>query len=151
MTPKLALILGGCINMMFMFGSIPPSFYLDRMGRRNTMIWGCSALSVCMLMVAALLSQADKPNVGHAYASAAVAFFFVYMFVFGGTVNCVPWVYVPEVLPLAARTRGTAVGVSSIWIFNFTVVMITPIIINRLQWKAYLIFMATNAVWVPIM
>ena len=28
--------------------------------------------------------------------------------------------------------------------------MITPIIINRLQWKAYLIFMATNLVFVPI-
>lgn len=29
-------------------------------------------------------------------------------------------------------------------------VMITPIIINRLQWKAYLIFMATNFAFVPI-
>jgi len=28
--------------------------------------------------------------------------------------------------------------------------MITPIIINRLKWKAYLIFMATNLVFVPI-
>lgn len=28
--------------------------------------------------------------------------------------------------------------------------MITPVIINRLQWKAYLIFMATNLAFVPI-
>jgi hypothetical protein len=28
--------------------------------------------------------------------------------------------------------------------------MITPVIINRLQWKAYLIFMVTNLVFVPI-
>lgn len=28
--------------------------------------------------------------------------------------------------------------------------MITPILINRLQWKAYLIFMATNLIFVPI-
>ena len=28
--------------------------------------------------------------------------------------------------------------------------MITPVIINRLQWKAYLIFMATNFLFVPI-
>jgi hypothetical protein len=28
--------------------------------------------------------------------------------------------------------------------------MITPILINRLQWKAYLIFMATNIIFVPI-
>lgn len=28
--------------------------------------------------------------------------------------------------------------------------MITPIVINRLKWRAYLIFMATNVVFVPI-
>lgn len=28
--------------------------------------------------------------------------------------------------------------------------MITPIIINRLQWKAYLIFMITNLLFVPL-
>lgn len=29
--------------------------------------------------------------------------------------------------------------------------MITPIIINRLQWKAYLIFMITNLLFVPLL
>uniref|UniRef100_A0A8H7K4U4 Major facilitator superfamily (MFS) profile domain-containing protein n=1 Tax=Bionectria ochroleuca TaxID=29856 RepID=A0A8H7K4U4_BIOOC len=125
MDKRTAQILGGCINMMFMFG-----------------------LGVCMLMVAALLSQVGHPN-GHACASAAVAFFFLYMLIFGMSVNCVPWVYVPEILPLEARTRGTAIGVSSNWLWNFTVVMITPVIINRLQWKAYLIFMVTNLLFVP--
>ncbi|CAG9983503.1 unnamed protein product [Clonostachys byssicola] len=148
MDKRTAQILGGCINMMFMFGSILPSFALDRMGRRKTMLWGCTGLGVCMLMVAALLSQVGHLN-GHACASAAVAFFFLYMLIFGMSVNCVPWVYVPEILPLEARTRGTAIGVSSNWLWNFTVVMITPVIINRLQWKAYLIFMVTNFLFVP--
>lgn len=134
--------------MMFMLGSILPSFTLDRMGRRKTMISGCAGLSLCMMMVSILLSRADSPN-GTACSSAAVAFFFCYMLIFGMTVNCVPWVYVPEILPLEARARGTAIGVSSNWLWNFTVVMITPVIINRLQWKAYLIFMTTNALFVP--
>ncbi|KAF2019571.1 general substrate transporter [Aaosphaeria arxii CBS 175.79] len=150
MTPHLAQILGGCINMMLMFGTITPSIALDRMGRRKTMIGGCLGLGICMLMISALLSQSEKPN-GHTYASAAVAFFFLYMFIFGMTVHCVPWVYVPEVLPLEARTKGTAIGISSNWLWNFTVVMITPVIINRLQWKAYLIFMATNLLFVPLL
>jgi MFS family permease len=134
--------------MMFMFGSIIPSFYLDRMGRRKTMMAGCAGLSLCMLMISALLSRGDMPN-GHTYSSGAVAFFFLYMLIFGMSVNCVPWVYVPEILPLDARTRGTAVGISSNWLWNFTVVMITPVIIHRLHWKAYLIFMVTNALFVP--
>lgn len=149
MSTRTAQILGGCINMMFMFGSILPSFALDRMGRRKTMMAGCFGMGVCMLLVAALLSQADGPH-GQAYASASVAFFFVYMLIFGMSVNCVPWVYTPEILPLEARTKGTAVGISSNWLWNFTVVMITPVIINRLRWKAYLIFMCTNLLFVPI-
>ena len=72
------------------------------------------------------------------------------MLIFGGSVNCIPWAYVPEILPLHARTKGTAVGISSNWLWNFVIVMITPVIINRLQWKAYLIFMCTNLAFVPL-
>lgn len=39
---------------------------------------------------------------------------------------------------------------SANWGQNFFVVMITPVIINRLQWKAYLIFMCTNFAFVPL-
>ncbi|KAH6696579.1 putative transporter, partial [Leptodontidium sp. MPI-SDFR-AT-0119] len=149
MAPRLAQILGGCINMMFMFGSLLPTFCLDRMGRRKTMFWGCGGLGFSMMMIAILLSF-QGTSVETPTAAACVAFFFTYMLIFGASVNCVPWVYVPEILPLEARAKGTAIGVSSNWLWNFTIVMITPVIINRLQWKAYLIFMATNFSFVPI-
>lgn len=134
---------------MFMLGSLLPAFMLDRMGRRRTMMIGSFGLGICMMMVAALLSQVDKPN-GTTYASASVSFFFLFMLIHGMSINSVPWVYVPEILPLEARTKGTAIGVSSNWLWNFTVVMITPVIINRIQWKAYLIFMITNFLFIPV-
>lgn len=149
LSSQLSLILGGCIQIMFMLGSLLPAFKLDSMGRRKTMMFGSFGLGVCMMMVAALLSQIHQPN-GTAYASASVSFFFLYMLIHGMSINSVPWVYVPEILPLEARTKGTAIGVSSNWLWNFTVVMITPVIINRIQWKAYLIFMITNFLFIPI-
>ncbi|KXH28937.1 hypothetical protein CSIM01_13339 [Colletotrichum simmondsii] len=152
LSPGLSQILGGCINLQFAIGSLLPTFALDRMGRRKTMIWGCCGLGICMAMVSGLLSQSDQgaTSRGTQFASASVAFFFIYMLIYGATVNCVPWVYVPELLPLSARTQGTAVGISSNWIWNFTVAMITPILISRLGWKAYLLFTITNAVFVPL-
>ena len=72
------------------------------------------------------------------------------MLIFGASVNCIPWCYVPEILPLHVRAKGMAVGISSNWLWNFFVVMITPVIINRLQWKAYLIFMCLNFSFVPL-
>ncbi|KAJ5731199.1 general substrate transporter [Penicillium malachiteum] len=149
LTGKLPSILGGCVEVMFMIGSLLPAFMLDRMGRRRTMMIGSFGLGVCMLMIAALLSQVNEPH-GKEYASASVAFFFLYMLIHGMSINSVPWVYVPEILPLEARTKGTAIGVSSNWLWNFTIVMITPVIINRIQWKAYIIFMMTNFLFIPV-
>ena len=56
----------------------------------------------------------------------------------------------PEILPLHARAKGTAIGISSNWLWNFVIVMITPTIIDKLQWKAYLIFMCTNLAFIPL-
>ena len=66
------------------------------------------------------------------------------------TMNCIPWVYVPEILPLHVRAKGTAVGISANWIWNFFVVMITPTLLNSLAWKGYLIFMALNFSFIPL-
>jgi len=42
------------------------------------------------------------------------------------------------------------VGISSNWLWNFVIVMITPTIISKLEWKAYLIFMCTNFAFIPL-
>jgi hypothetical protein len=57
---------------MFLLGSLVPAFFLDRMGRIKTMIWGSLGLGICMMMLSILLSL-NSP----ACASAAVAFFFL--------------------------------------------------------------------------
>lgn len=49
-----------------------PTFFLDRMGRRNPMMLGSFALAICMMMISILLSIP-----GHNTSSAAVAFFFL--------------------------------------------------------------------------
>lgn len=164
------------IQLMFIVGNIGPALALDRvsifffplllsrlwhrstsllslvhlsndsqMGRRKTMLYGVFGLGVCMMMASILLSFGKKNT-----SSAAVAFFFIYMIIFGGSINVVPWVYGPEILPLQARSRGTAISVAAHWTWNFFVVMITPVLINRLGWKTYLIFMALAFSFMPI-
>jgi len=150
---NLSLVIGGCVQTMFFFGSLIPTFFLDQMGRRRPMMWGSFGLAISMMLIAVLLSfqrPGFSKSLGQATSSASVAFFFTYMFIFGATANCIPWVYVPEILPLHARAKGMAVGISSNWLWNFVVVMITPVAIENLQWKAYLIFMCTNIAFVPL-
>jgi hypothetical protein len=42
-------------------------------------------------------------------------------------------IQVPEILPLHARAKGTSIGISSNWLWNFVVVMITPSMINNVS------------------
>ncbi|KXT07092.1 hypothetical protein AC578_2465 [Pseudocercospora eumusae] len=140
-----SLLIAGFVQCMFIVGNTLPALALDRMGRRPTMIWGCGLLSGCMMMITILLSIGETKT-----SSAAIAFFFLFMLIFGATINVVPWVYGPEILPLEARTRGTAISVSAHWLWNFFIVMITPVLINRIDWRTYIIFTITNAAFVPV-
>lgn len=60
------------------------------------------------------------------------------------------WVYPSEILPLRLRARGSAVSTACNWIFNYMIVQITPISINRIGYRTYIIFAVLNAAWVPI-
>ncbi|MCJ1297571.1 hypothetical protein MMC08_000358 [Hypocenomyce scalaris] len=141
-----AQIISGCVQIVFMLASLLPSFALDRMGRRKTLLTGLIGIGFSMMMIAILLSFDGNPKV----ASASVAFFFLYEFIFGMTINCAPWVYAPEILPLHVRLRAATLANGVQWIWNFFVVMISPVLIDNLGGKAYLIFMAIAYAFVPI-
>ena len=111
MTPGRAQLVAGFVQIMFPIGNLLPCFALDRMGRRKTMLVGAGLLSCCMLMITILLSF-GKPKT----SEASITFFFLFNLFFGATLNVVPWVWGPEILPLEARARGTAISVSSHWV-----------------------------------
>lgn len=86
-------------------GSIYPTFFSDRFGRRKPMMFGSFGLFLCMMMISILLSFKGTA-VATETAAASVAFFFLFMLIFGASVNCIPWVYAPEILPLHVRAKG---------------------------------------------
>ncbi|KAA8644458.1 hypothetical protein EYZ11_003566 [Aspergillus tanneri] len=145
---RLSLLLGGAIQVMFVIGSVYPTLFADRIGRRKPMMWGSFGLFSCMMMISILLAFKGTTYEKQT-ASASVAFFFLFMLIFGASINCIPWVYGPELLPLSVRAKGAAVGTSANWVWNFFVVMISPTLIQDLAWKGYLLFMCFNLLFVP--
>jgi len=114
MSASRAQLLAGFIQLMFIVGNTVPALALDRMGRKNTMMFGSGGMAICMLCISVLLSI-GKPET----SAASIAFFFLFMLILGGTVNVVPWVWGPEILPLEARVKGIALSASSHWVWNF--------------------------------
>lgn len=71
-----SLVVGGCVNLGFAVGSLYPSFYLDKHGRKKPMMFGSIALGLSMMMIAVLLSFKGSKD-EKAYATAGIAFFFI--------------------------------------------------------------------------
>ncbi|KAH3663516.1 hypothetical protein OGAPHI_004917 [Ogataea philodendri] len=140
MSTNISTILGGCIMITFFFFGFIPTLWLDKIGRRTALISGSLGQMVSMMMITILLRIGGKKC-----SAGSVAFFFTYMAFFGAAMNCVPWVYGAEILPLQLRAKGTAISTSTNWISNFVIAMITPIITENLGWKTYIIFTMTNA------
>ncbi|PLB53109.1 putative transcription factor TFIIIB complex subunit Brf1 [Aspergillus steynii IBT 23096] len=146
---KTSLLMGGVIQFMFIIGSFYPTFFADRLGRRKPMLWGSFGLFFCMMMISILLSFKGT-IIQKETASASMTFFFLFMLTFGASINCIPWVYGPELLPLHVRAKGTAISIAANWLWNFFISMISPTLIQDLAWKGYLIFMCFNLIFVPI-
>ncbi|KAK9430128.1 hypothetical protein V1505DRAFT_133012 [Lipomyces doorenjongii] len=48
------------------------------------------------------------------------------------------------------RTKGAALGAATNWIFNYMVVEITPVGIQILGWRFYIVWIALNAAMIPV-
>ncbi|KAL3460958.1 hypothetical protein BJX64DRAFT_289712 [Aspergillus heterothallicus] len=83
-------------------------------------------------------------------ASASVAFFFLYYVFFGCGFQGIPWLLPVELNSLSMRTKGVSLGVATNWAINFMVVEITPVGIQNLGWRFYVIWTVSNLVFVPV-
>lgn len=58
--------------------------------------------------------------------------------------------YPAEINPIKTRQKANALSTCSNWLFNFLIVMITPIMVANIGWGTYLFFAVVNACFLPI-
>lgn len=124
-------------------------FVIERVGRRKLFLIGTVGQGLSMVLVFACLIPSQLFGNTNAAKGAAVGLF-TYIAFFGATWLPLPWLYPAEINPIKTRARANAVSTCSNWLWNFFVVMITPVMIERIQWGTYLFFAAMNAIFFPI-
>ncbi|KAG9518342.1 general substrate transporter, partial [Aureobasidium melanogenum] len=152
LSEKLARLLAACNSvsyLLFSFISIPN---VEKWGRRNMMLYASLGQGCCYLLITILLRFNEMDGYAHKneVASASIAFFFLYYVFFGIGWQGVPWLFPTEVNSLSMRTKGAALGTATNWIMNFMVVEITPIGIDSIHWKFYIIWTVFNFSFIPI-
>ncbi|KAK3716636.1 hypothetical protein LTR37_006266 [Vermiconidia calcicola] len=142
---NMALILASVAFTQYGAISLVPYWYIDRIGRRWTIMLSSMGCAICMMVVAGCLLEQTFSR-----AAAAVSFMFVFIDCFAMGILPVSWSYSSEIQPLSTRNKATAVGVAAHWMSNFVVVFVTPIGLNSIEGNYYWIWAIVNASFVPL-
>ncbi|CAG7924046.1 unnamed protein product [Penicillium olsonii] len=143
----MARLLTACNATSYFVFSCAASLIVERVGRRGLMMFSGLGQFLSFLIITILLYLAETNPV---YASASVAFFFLFHVAFGMGMLGVPWLYPTEINSLPMRTKGVAVSTAINWITNFAIVEITPIGIQSIGWKFWIVWTVLNALFLPI-
>ncbi|KAI0850243.1 general substrate transporter [Daldinia vernicosa] len=145
---NLALLLGGVNMIVYSIFATTSWFAVERIGRRKLYLIG--TVGQCLSMV--LTFGALIPGTEEAAKGAAVGLF-TYIAFFGATWLPLPWLYPAEINPLKTRAKANATSTVSNWLWNFFIVMITPVLLSntgKSGWGTYLFFAILNAIFFPI-
>ncbi|KAJ5086772.1 hypothetical protein NUU61_008079 [Penicillium alfredii] len=139
-------IMAACNGTEYFLASLIPIFIIEKVGRRTLMLIGAAGMSISMAVLAITTSfeHQSKPGV------AAAVFLFVFNTFFAWGWLGMTWLYPAEIVPLRIRAPANALSTSANWIFNFLVVMITPVAFDSIKYKTYIIFAVINAAIFPI-
>lgn len=140
-----ALLLGGVNMIVYSIFATSSWFLIERAGRRRLFL--CGTVAQCLSMT--ITFTCLIPGNPTAARGAAVGLF-TYIAAFGATWLPLPWLYPAEINPLRIRAKANAVSTCTNWLFNFVIVMVTPIMLARISWGTYLFFAAVNACFLPV-
>ncbi|KAI0006464.1 general substrate transporter [Xylariaceae sp. FL0662B] len=141
----MAMLMGGVNMIVYSIFATTSWFLIERVGRRKLFLYGTFGQCASMVITFACLI----PGSSTAARGAAVGLF-TYIASFGATWLPLPWLYPAEINPIKTRAKANATSTCTNWLFNFLIVMVTPIMITNIGWGTYLFFACVNATFIPV-
>ncbi|GAK63508.1 sugar transporter STL1 [Moesziomyces antarcticus] len=149
-------ILAAANGTEYFIASWAAVFFIEKMGRRPLMLGGAAGQCICMIVLAIM----DVPSVKYfstngvpdpdrsrtAPGVVSVVFFFLFNTSFAWGWLGMTWLYPAEITPLAIRAQANGISTSANWLFNFMVVMVTPVMFDTIFYKTYVTFAVLNFV-----
>ncbi|BGP19710.1 high affinity glucose transporter [Rhodosporidiobolus nylandii] len=138
--------------------TIPTVIFLDRWGRRPTMITGSCCMALFLLLVgslqaafgeAAVDASADdtttwviRDNKSVSYAIIVFSYFFVMSF--SATLGPCSWTYASEIFPTRVRGKAVSFATATNWMFNFALAYAVPPMFRNIHFMAFNVCSATH-------
>nr|ADM21463.1 sugar transporter [Rhizophagus intraradices] len=145
----LATGVNGLVNML---ATIPAIVWIDRLGRKPTLISGGLLMGSSMIIIGSILATHGTKyfdeslgkhfvyldNKGSSYA--VIVFIYVFVASFAYSWGPTGWIYPAEIFPLRIRGKAMSVTTACNWLFNFVIGLVVPILLDSIIWGTYLIF-----------
>jgi SP family arabinose:H+ symporter-like MFS transporter len=124
-----AIIGGG--NLIFTFVAIS---LVDRLGRKPLLIGGVTGMIVSLTSIATAfyLKRTDGYII--------LVLILMYIASFSASVGAVTWVIVSEIFPNKLRSKAMSISIVSLWLANFFLILVFPLMLNRLGGAASFLF-----------
>lgn len=131
----------GAVNMLM---TLPGMWLIDRAGRRPLLRWG--ALGMCAAMILLAVTNLAGLEQGPLLLGLTLVGIVAYIASFSISWGPVQWVLLPELFPLRVRAGAVAFCVTFNWLFNMTVALAFPSLLDAFGagWN-FLFFALTTA------
>ncbi|KAI4137499.1 MAG: hypothetical protein L6R39_007250 [Caloplaca ligustica] len=134
--------------------TVPALLYIDRWGRRPTLLVGATLMMTWLFANAGILASYGKwagpEGVNHTpeaswevsgpASKAVIACSYLFVASYAPTWGPVSWIYPPELYPLRVRGKAVALATSANWAFNFALGYFVPPSFVNIKWQTYLVF-----------
>lgn len=135
------LIMSGLLNICQLVGVSTSIWSMDIVGRRPLLLFGSVMMFCSHVTIAVLVGRFSYDWPGHRMEGwASVAMLMVYMLSFGASWSPVPWALPSEIFPSSLRGKGVAMSTCANWLNNFVIGLITPPLVERTGYGAYIFF-----------
>ncbi len=121
-TPSTAILVTAVIGVVTLIATISIIFFVDRVGRKPSLLVSLAGISFAMLMLGILFAvKSFVPTQDMGVAAFIIILLYHIFFAFG--VGPLFWVYVAEIYPLRFRGIGTSTSHTVAWAGNIVVSM----------------------------
>lgn len=141
-----ALKFQGISNVLSILSILCTVLFIDKLGRRWTLIGGNFINGLCFIVVTAAI--ASFPKVGLSEQKALGWVFIVanwiYQISFSFTCGTLSWIIPAEIFDTRTRSKGVSLGVMTSFAFNTMIGQVTDPAITSVNWRYFLTFVICN-------
>ncbi|KAB8360753.1 hypothetical protein FH972_024487 [Carpinus fangiana] len=145
--------------------TIPALLYVDRWGRRPTLLIGAALMMTWLFANAGIMAtyghwagpegvkgqKAASWFVEGAAGKGLIACTYLFVASYAPTWGPVSWIYPPELYPMRVRGKAVAFSTSGNWAFNTALGAFVPASFENIKWQTYVVFgVFCVAMWIHV-